>query len=144
MLSLAFPTGSINGVSETGNAGNRIAAPRMARLCGVADSRFLQWDRVHSLIGRLASLHTQSLQINASAVRSKDSVDALHQGRHTAPEDYAFVNNATAALNNGENMPLVGIGTWRGEAQTLQHAVETALRTGYRCCCRSAASGWKS
>ena len=45
---------------------------------------------------------------------------------------YTTVKNPTATVYSGQKIPLVGLGTWRGEADTLINAVQTALRAGYR------------
>ena len=49
-----------------------------------------------------------------------------------AADQYTTVNNPTATLYTGQKIPLVGLGTWRGEKEKLVIAVETALRAGYR------------
>ncbi|KAI5837241.1 NADP-dependent oxidoreductase domain-containing protein [Morchella snyderi] len=38
----------------------------------------------------------------------------------------------TAALNTGAKIPLVGLGTWQSGPNEVKHAVEAALRAGYR------------
>ncbi|KAF8551590.1 Aldo/keto reductase [Imleria badia] len=35
-------------------------------------------------------------------------------------------------LNNGQSIPAVGLGTWQSKPNEVAHAVETALRAGYR------------
>ena len=49
-----------------------------------------------------------------------------------APDKYTTVNNPTATVYTGAKIPLVGLGTWRGEDEELVDAVQTALRVGYR------------
>ena len=46
--------------------------------------------------------------------------------------DYTTVNNTTITLNNGEKMPVLGLGTWKGKAGEVESSVQTALRVGYR------------
>ncbi|XP_044760454.1 aldo-keto reductase family 1 member A1-like isoform X2 [Coccinella septempunctata] len=38
----------------------------------------------------------------------------------------------TIKLNSGQEMPLVGLGTWRAQADEIERAVNTALQEGYR------------
>ncbi|KAF5675831.1 aldehyde reductase 1 [Fusarium heterosporum] len=38
----------------------------------------------------------------------------------------------TFTLNTGDEMPAIGLGTWRSDRSRVSKAVETALRTGYR------------
>ncbi|KAL7269249.1 hypothetical protein RUND412_008098 [Rhizina undulata] len=38
----------------------------------------------------------------------------------------------TATLNTGDKIPLVGLGTWQSKPNEVKHAVEAALRAGYR------------
>jgi L-glyceraldehyde reductase len=38
----------------------------------------------------------------------------------------------TITLNNGVEMPQVGLGTWQSKPGEVEKAVEHALRTGYR------------
>lgn len=38
----------------------------------------------------------------------------------------------TISLNNGVEMPVIGIGTFQMTPDEAEHAVETALKTGYR------------
>ena len=35
-------------------------------------------------------------------------------------------------LNTGDKMPGVGLGTWQSKPNEVKHAVEAALKTGYR------------
>lgn len=35
-------------------------------------------------------------------------------------------------LNNGVNMPLIGLGTWKAEKGEIRKSVATALELGYR------------
>ena len=50
-------------------------------------------------------------------------------------EEYTTVDNPTATLNNGLKIPLVGLGTWRGEegqVGQVEKAMDMALKAGYR------------
>jgi glycerol 2-dehydrogenase (NADP+) len=38
----------------------------------------------------------------------------------------------TVQLNTGAQMPTVGLGTWRSAPGAVEHAVEQALKNGYR------------
>ena len=38
----------------------------------------------------------------------------------------------TVKLNNGTNMPIVGLGTWLSKSEDGYNAVLTALKNGYR------------
>ena len=46
--------------------------------------------------------------------------------------DYTTVTNPTVTLNNGEKMPVLGLGTWKGKPGEVESSVQTALRVGYR------------
>jgi diketogulonate reductase-like aldo/keto reductase len=40
--------------------------------------------------------------------------------------------NRTFTLNNNTSIPAVGFGTWQAAPHEVEHAVEVALRSGYR------------
>ena len=40
--------------------------------------------------------------------------------------------NTCLTLNNGQEMPLLGLGTWKSAPGEVARAVEHALRSGYR------------
>lgn len=46
--------------------------------------------------------------------------------------DYSTVHNPTVTLNNGEKMPVLGLGTWKGKPGEVESSVQIALRVGYR------------
>lgn len=46
--------------------------------------------------------------------------------------EYSTINNPTVTLNNGEKMPVLGLGTWKGKPGEVESSVQTALRVGYR------------
>lgn len=61
------------------------------------------------------------------------SAATINTDKYTmAPSKYTTVNNPTATLNNGQKIPLFGLGTWRGEAGQVEKAVEMSLKAGYR------------
>ena len=45
---------------------------------------------------------------------------------------YSTVKNTYVTLNNGEKMPVLGLGTWKGKPGEVEASVQTALRVGYR------------
>lgn len=46
--------------------------------------------------------------------------------------EYSTVHNPTVTLNNGEKMPVLGLGTWKGKPGEVESSVQIALRVGYR------------
>lgn len=46
--------------------------------------------------------------------------------------EYSTVKNTYVTLNNGEKMPVLGLGTWKGKPGEVEASVQTALRVGYR------------
>lgn len=46
--------------------------------------------------------------------------------------NYSTVHNPTVTLNNGEKMPVLGLGTWKGKPGEVESSVQIALRVGYR------------
>ncbi len=46
--------------------------------------------------------------------------------------EYTVVEIPTKTLNNGQKIPVLGLGTWRGAEGVVGSAVETALKVGYR------------
>ncbi|KAL3131044.1 hypothetical protein ABBQ38_000362 [Trebouxia sp. C0009 RCD-2024] len=46
--------------------------------------------------------------------------------------EYTTVKNTYVTLNNGEKMPVLGLGTWKGKPGEVEASVQTALRVGYR------------
>jgi len=46
--------------------------------------------------------------------------------------NYSTVHNPTVTLNNGEKMPVLGLGTWKGKTGEVESSVQIALRLGYR------------
>ncbi|CAL8469697.1 g9238 [Coccomyxa elongata] len=47
-------------------------------------------------------------------------------------KDYQFVDVPKGKLENGQEIPLLGIGTWQAEPGVVGKAVENALKLGYR------------
>lgn len=47
-------------------------------------------------------------------------------------KEYSTVKNTYVTLNNGEKMPVLGLGTWKGKPGEVEASVQTALRVGYR------------
>lgn len=75
----------------------------------------------------------RSLQLQVRAAYLDSSAATLNVNKYAmAPEQYTTVNNLTATLNNNLKIPLVGLGTWRGEEGQVEKAVEMALKAGYR------------
>ena len=75
----------------------------------------------------------RSLHVAARVAYLDSSAATINVDKYSmATEDYTTVNNPTATLSNGLKVPLVGLGTWRGEAGQVEKAVEMALKAGYR------------
>ena len=50
----------------------------------------------------------------------------------SSKDEYTTVKNTYVTLNNGEKMPVLGLGTWKGKPGEVEASVQTALRVGYR------------
>lgn len=102
------------------------------RACFVASSRrTTQVLRVHRQLTRPSQ--RRSLQLQARAAYLDSSAATLNVDKYSmAPEEYTTVNNPTATLSNDLRIPLIGLGTWRGEEGQVEKAVEMALKAGYR------------
>lgn len=46
--------------------------------------------------------------------------------------EYSTVKNTHVTLNNGQKMPVLGLGTWKGKPGEVESSVQIALRVGYR------------
>lgn len=101
----------------------------MHQFCAHASNRLL----VQSPRLGLAKLSCRSyrLQVNATSLLDKTAT-SLNANKYAAPNQYTTINNPTATLNSGHKIPLLGLGTWRGEAGQVEHAIETAVRGGCR------------
>lgn len=113
------------------------------RACYIASSRqSTQVLKVHRQI--TPPSQRRSLQLQARATYLDSSAATLNVNKYSmAAEDYTTVNTPTATLSNDLRIPLVGLGTWRGEEGQVEKAVEMALKAGYRylvaverCCLR--------
>ena len=99
------------------------------RACLIANSR--PSTQVHRLHRQVTQRRSLQLQVRAAYLDS--SAATLNVNKYSmAAEDYTTVNNPTATLNNDLKIPLVGLGTWRGEEGQVEKAVEMALKAGYR------------
>ena len=102
----------------------------MQRVCGGV-SRTCLFTSSHRLTQARPAI--RSFQIQARAAYLDSSAATLNVDKYNmAPEGYTTVNNPTATLSNDLKIPLVGLGTWRGEAGQVEKAVEMALKAGYR------------
>lgn len=102
----------------------------MQRVCGgVSSTCFLTHSRQAAQVPR----SRRSLQLQARAAYLDSSAATINVDKYSmAPETYTTVNNPTATLSNDLKIPLVGLGTWRGEEGQVNKAVEMALKAGYR------------
>lgn len=64
---------------------------------------------------------------------------ASRSANMSSASEYSTVNNSTVTLNNGEKMPVLGLGTWKGKPGEVESSVQIALRVGYRYAIRSLA-----
>ena len=102
----------------------------MQRVCvGVSRACFLTNSRQPIRVHR----ERRPLQLQARAAYLDSSAATINVDKYSmAPETYTTVNNPTATLSNDLKIPLVGLGTWRGEEGQVNKAVEMALKAGYR------------
>ena len=102
----------------------------MQRVCGgVSHTCFLTHSRQATQVPR----PRRSLQLQARSAYLDSSAATINVDKYSmAPETYTTVNNPTATLSNDLKIPLVGLGTWRGEEGQVNKAVEMALKAGYR------------
>ena len=102
----------------------------MQRVCGgVSRACFLTSSRQATQV----RCQRRPFQLQARAAYLDSSAAAINIDKYSmAPETYNTINNPTATLSNDLKIPLVGLGTWRGEEGQVNKAVEIALKAGYR------------
>ena len=102
----------------------------MQRVCGGVSRACFRTNSGHAVQVRR---QRRPLQLQARAAYLDSSAATINVDKYSmAPETYTTVNNPTATLSNDLKIPLVGLGTWRGEEGQVNRAVEMALKAGYR------------
>ena len=109
---------------------NHLYQVSMQKICGgVSRACFLTNSRQAVQVRR----QRRSLQLQTRAAYLDSSAATINVDKYSmASEEYTTVINPTATLNNDLKIPLVGLGTWRGEEGQVNKAVEMALKAGYR------------
>lgn len=116
------------------HSGGRVTLPDLATIamhqfCAHASNKLIVRSP-HLGLARL-SCRSYRLQVNATSLLDKAATE-LNTNKYMAPNKYTTINNPTATINSVHKIPLLGLGTWRGEAGQVEHAVETAIRAGCR------------
>lgn len=102
----------------------------MQRVCGGVSRACFLTNSPHAIQVRRAR---RPLHLQARAAYLDSSAATINVDKYSmAPETYTTVNNPTVKLSNDLKIPLVGLGTWRGEEGQVNKAVEMGLRAGYR------------
>lgn len=101
----------------------------MHQFCAQASNRLLV--RNSRLSSVRVACRSYRLHVNATSLLDKTAI-TLNANKYEAPSQYTSIENPTTTLNSGHKIPLLGLGTWRGEAGQVEHAIETAVRAGCR------------